>query len=129
MDWLLDVFATWLYGLKVIAITLAVIMFISGLDDFFIDVVYWVRRIKRKLSVYRRYPRMSYRELYKPDEKPLAIMVPAWNETGVIGNMASWRRPRSTTKTIISLLAPTPTTPILNVMLTKCALAFRTCIR
>ena len=76
MDWLLDVFATWLYGLKVIAITLAVIMFISGLDDFFIDVVYWVRRIKRKLSVYRRYPRMSYRELYKPDEKPLAIMVP-----------------------------------------------------
>lgn len=84
MDWLLDVFATWLYGLKVIAITLAVIMFISGLDDFFIDVVYWVRRIKRKLSVYRRYPRMSYRELYKPDEKPLAIMVPAWNETGVI---------------------------------------------
>ncbi|BEA65405.1 phage adsorption protein NrfB [Escherichia coli] len=49
---------------------------------------YWVRRIKRKLSVYRRYPRMSYRELYKPDEKPLAIMVPAWNETGVIGNMA-----------------------------------------
>ncbi|XPE55187.1 glycosyltransferase [Shigella flexneri] len=88
MDWLLDVFATWLYGLKVIAITLAVIMFISGLDDFFIDVVYWVRRIKRKLSVYRRYPRMSYRELYKPDEKPLAIMVPAWNETGVIGNMA-----------------------------------------
>ncbi|EHK2790287.1 hypothetical protein AACH88_004745, partial [Escherichia coli] len=54
MDWLLDVFATWLYGLKVIAITLAVIMFISGLDDFFIDVVYWVRRIKRKLSVYRR---------------------------------------------------------------------------
>lgn len=63
-------------------------MFISGLDDFFIDVVYWVRRIKRKLSVYRRYPRMSYRELYKPDEKPLAIMVPAWNETGVIGNMA-----------------------------------------
>lgn len=129
MDWLLDVFATWLYGLKVIAITLAVIMFISGLDDFFIDVVYWVRRIKRKLSVYRRYPRMSYRELYKPDEKPLAIMVPAWNETGVIGNMAERRRPRSTMKTIISLLAPTPTTPILSVMLTKCALASQTCIR
>ena len=55
MDWLLDVFATWLYGLKVIAITLAVIMFISGLDDFFIDVVYWGRRIKRKLSVYAKW--------------------------------------------------------------------------
>ena len=129
MDWLLDVFATWLYGLKVIAITLAVIMFISGLDDFFIDVVYWVRRIKRKLSVYRRYPRMSYRELYKPDEKPLAIMVPAWNETGVIGNMAELAATTLDCETIISLLAPTPTTPILSVMLTKCALASRTCIR
>lgn len=30
---------------------------------------------------------MSYRELYKLDEKSLAIMVSAWNETGVIGNM------------------------------------------
>lgn len=87
MDWFFDVFVIWFYGLKVIAITLAVIMFISGLDDFFIDVVYWVRRIKRKLSVYRRYSRMSYRELYKLDEKSLAIMVSAWNETGVIGNM------------------------------------------
>ena len=131
MDWLLDVFATWLYGLKVIAITLAVIMFISGLDDFFIDVVYWVRRIKRKLSVYRRYPRMSYRELYKPDEKPLAIMVPAWNETGVIGNMAELAATTLDYENyhIFSLLAPTPTTPILSVMLTKCALASQTCIR
>ncbi|MCK3180923.1 hypothetical protein SNA23_00250, partial [Escherichia coli] len=49
MDWLLDVFATWLYGLKVIAITLAVIMFISGLDDFFIDVVWICPYISRHL--------------------------------------------------------------------------------
>lgn len=34
VDWLLDVLLR-LYGLKVIAITLAVIMFISGLDDFY----------------------------------------------------------------------------------------------
>ena len=88
MEWLLDLFSTWLYGLKFIAIALAIMMLISGLDDLFIDVVYWLRRVKRSLSVYRRYPRMNYRELYKPDEKPLAIMVPAWNETGVIGNMA-----------------------------------------
>ena len=45
--------------------------------------------IRLKLTYHASgYPRMSYRELYKPDEKPLAIMVPAWNETGVIGNMA-----------------------------------------
>lgn len=88
MDVFLDVFSTYLYGLKIIAIALAIMMLISGIDDLFIDVIYWFRRVKRALTIYRRHPRMDYRELYRPDEKPLAIMVPAWNETGVIGNMA-----------------------------------------
>lgn len=85
---MIDAFITYLYGLKLIAITLAVLMLISGLDDLFIDITYWMRRIKRALTVYQRHPRMHHDALYKPDEKPLAIMVPAWNETGVIGNMA-----------------------------------------
>lgn len=51
MEWLLDLFSTWLYGLKFIAIALAIMMLISGLDDLFIDVVYWLRRVKRSLSV------------------------------------------------------------------------------
>ena len=53
MDWLLDVFATWLYGLKVIAITFAVIMFISGLDDFIIDVVYWGHHLSVRSNPYQ----------------------------------------------------------------------------
>lgn len=88
MSWFIDVFATYLYGLKIIAITLALMMLISGLDDLFIDIIYWCRRVKRALTIYRRKKPMDYRELYVPDEKPLAIMVPAWNETGVIGHMA-----------------------------------------
>lgn len=89
MDWLVDYFSTYLYGLKVIAITLAILMLISGIDDLFIDVVYWTRRLWRACTVYRKNEHLSYKELYKPEEKALAIMVPAWNETGVIGNMAS----------------------------------------
>lgn len=88
MNWFVDIFSTYLYALKFIALTLAIMMMISGLDDLFIDVVYWGRRILRAFTVYRHHPHMDYTELYKPDEKPLAIMVPAWNETGVIGNMA-----------------------------------------
>lgn len=83
-----DIFSTYLYGLKVVAIALAIMMFISGLDDLFIDVIYWCRRVIRAVTVYRRHQPMDHRTLYQPDEKPLAIMVPAWNETGVIGNMA-----------------------------------------
>ncbi len=46
MSWFVDAFATYLYGLKVIAIGLACLIFISGLDDLFIDIVFWLRRIK-----------------------------------------------------------------------------------
>lgn len=63
-------------------------MLISGLDDLFIDIVYWIRRPFRYFTIYRQQGYMSYKELYKPEEKPLAIMIPAWQETGVIGNMA-----------------------------------------
>lgn len=63
-------------------------MLISGVDDLFIDIVYWSRRLFRFFAFYRNNGYMSYQALYKPDEKPLAIMIPAWNETGVIGNMA-----------------------------------------
>jgi adsorption protein B len=86
--WWVDAVATYLYGLKSIAITLAVVILISGLDDLIIDVVYWVRRAWRAATVYRAHDRLDYRALYEPSEKPLAIMVPAWNETGVIGKMA-----------------------------------------
>jgi adsorption protein B len=86
--WFVDAFATYLYALKCVAITLAVLILISGLDDLVIDVVYWIRRISRALTVYRTHDRLDYKALYQPMEKPLAIMVPAWNETGVIGKMA-----------------------------------------
>ena len=86
--WLIDLFATYLYGLKYIAVVLAVIILISGLDDLFIDIVYWGRRVWRALTVYRKHPFLSYRQLYTLEEKPLAIMVPAWQEHGVIDKMA-----------------------------------------
>jgi adsorption protein B len=86
--WFVDAFATYLYALKFVAITLGVLILISSLDDLVIDVVYWIRRISRSLTVYRTHDRLDYKALYEPGEKPLAIMVPAWNETGVIGQMA-----------------------------------------
>ena len=86
--WLIDLFATYLYGLKYIAVVLAVIILISGLDDLFIDIVYWSRRAWRAVTVYRKHPFLNYRQLYTLEEKPLAIMVPAWQEHGVIDKMA-----------------------------------------
>ncbi|NIF84237.1 phage adsorption protein NrfB [Comamonas sp. Tr-654] len=87
MSWL-DLFTAYLYVLKSIAIVIAVVIFISGLDDLFIDLFYWVRRAWRALTVYSRHEHMNYKALMGVDEKPLAIMVPAWQEHGVIGKMA-----------------------------------------
>ena len=86
--WTVDLVATYLYGLKFVAIGLAVLMLISGIDDLLIDIVYWVRRAWRAATVYRAHDRLHARALSVPAEKPLAIMVPAWHETGVIGRMA-----------------------------------------
>jgi adsorption protein B len=87
MTWV-DLFTIYLYALKLIAVTVAIVIFISGLDDLFIDIVYWVRRFWRAITVYARHDRMDYKKLYEADEKPFAIMVPAWQEHGVIGKMA-----------------------------------------
>lgn len=86
--WFVEIVATYLYALKFVAIVLAVLLLISGLDDLIIDVIYWTRRAWRRVTVYRTHDRLDSRELYAPSEKPLAIMIPAWHETGVIGRMA-----------------------------------------
>lgn len=86
--WWVDIFATYLYGLKLIALAVAVLILISGVDDLFIDFYYWGRRLWRALTIYRSHSRLGPEALYQPAEKPLAIMVPAWHETGVIGRMA-----------------------------------------
>lgn len=86
--WLADAFSVYLYSLKAIAVVLAVILLISGLDDLFIDAAYWTRRLWRFFMVYGRHLRFDLRALRKLDEKPLVIMVPAWQAHGVIGRMA-----------------------------------------
>ncbi len=86
--WLIDSFSLYLYALKYVALALAAVILISGLDDLFIDVVYWTRRLWRAITVYSRHKRFESGTLHQLDEKPLAIMVPAWQEHGVIGHMA-----------------------------------------
>jgi len=86
--WWLDAFSTYLYGLGAVVVVVAVLLLVSGMDDLFIDLAYWARRLWRALFVYRTHERMRSEDLHQPAEKPLAIMVPAWQETGVIGHMA-----------------------------------------
>ncbi|WP_018692559.1 glycosyl transferase family protein [Algicola sagamiensis] len=82
------VFEQYLFGVSVFAAVIAVFILISSIDDLLIDVYYWYRAAVRKWFVYRTHEPLEPAQLLAVDEKPLAIMVPAWQEVGVVGPMA-----------------------------------------
>lgn len=63
-------------------------MLLFAVDDLFVDLYYWTRRLWRALFVYRRRLPFDEQALLKLKEKPIAIMIPAWQEVGVVGKMA-----------------------------------------
>lgn len=72
-----------LSGLTVYA---AIAIFISSVDDAFLDLYYWVLTVQRILTrPFRFVP--SMKQLNELDQKKLAVMVPAWHEADVIGRM------------------------------------------
>lgn len=74
-------------GLEVVTAIVGVIILLSSLDDLFIDAWFWLRELRRSLTVKRRYTALSAEELRAKAEQPLAIMVPAWLEYDVISSM------------------------------------------
>ncbi|MEJ8839652.1 glycosyl transferase family protein [Ramlibacter sp. AN1133] len=88
MNWDLLV-AEYNSGLEVLAAILALVIFVSSLDDLFIDCWYWVRRLIRRAKVESsaQYRRLSVDQLRDREEQPMAIMVPAWQESDVIAAM------------------------------------------
>ena len=81
--------ADWYSGLEVLAAIVALVIFVSSLDDLFIDLWYWARRAYRAMTVQRsaRYVKLTVEQLRDREEQPMAIMVPAWQESDVIAAM------------------------------------------
>jgi len=85
---LIDTFVPWLLvGLSVLLAGLIPVFLISGIDDFVIDLYYIGRSLSRKLGAERRHRPLEEQDLQQVREKPVAIMVPAWQESAVIGRM------------------------------------------
>ncbi|MGE8570281.1 MAG: glycosyl transferase family protein, partial [Achromobacter sp.] len=74
-------------GLEVVTAIVGVVILLSSLDDLFIDAWYWLRELRRSLTIKRRYTPLSAEDLRAKAEQPLAIMVPAWLEYDVISSM------------------------------------------
>jgi adsorption protein B len=88
MNWDL-IIAEYNSGLEVLAAILTLVIFVSSLDDLFIDLWYWTRRIFRRMKVERtpQFRRLSADSIRERTEQPMAIMVPAWQESDVIAAM------------------------------------------
>ena len=79
--------ADYYFALEVLAATVALLIFISSVDDLFIDIWYWTRRIFRSVTADRQYPHLTAAQIREKSEQPIAIMVPAWHEYDVIAAM------------------------------------------
>ena len=61
--------------------------YVSGVDDLFIDVVWLIELAKERLTGRARIMTPSENELASLPEKSIAIFVPLWRESAVIGDM------------------------------------------
>ncbi|MFN3943700.1 MAG: glycosyl transferase family protein [Allosphingosinicella sp.] len=84
-EWLWDYFDI----LGVAAFFLSILILISAADDLFLDAWYWTRRLYRRATGKPLHIDIPVERLRAKPERPLAIMVPAWQEHDVIASMIS----------------------------------------
>jgi bacteriophage N4 adsorption protein B len=66
---------------------IGVVFLVSGVDDLFIDLNFICRSLFRKLFVLPKHKKFSIEDVRAAPEKPIAIMVPAWDESAVVRRM------------------------------------------
>jgi bacteriophage N4 adsorption protein B len=71
----------------ILNVIVAVSFLVSGIDDLFVDVYYWLRKLYRKLFISHRIHPVTEADLACKPEKWTAIWIPAWHEDGVIDRM------------------------------------------
>ncbi|HUG45465.1 MAG TPA: glycosyl transferase family protein [Sphingomicrobium sp.] len=72
-----------------LALFSAVGFLLFAINDLLVDAIYFVRRLWRSATIYRRFPRTFGRTLADRDveQSLMAIFVPAWDESAVIASM------------------------------------------
>jgi len=76
----------WIF-FRYVFIVLVIAFTIGGLNDFFIDLYYWFRQLYRQIFKRKLIKPLTLDRLLAVDEKPVALILPAWQEAGVIKRM------------------------------------------
>jgi adsorption protein B len=84
---LVDFFAYVILAFKGLLFVVACIFLVSGFDDLIVDVIYFVRSIYRSLFIRMRHKPITEQQLLSIPEQPIAVMIPAWNESAIIFQM------------------------------------------
>ncbi len=79
-------YAVWLF-FRILFIALIIVFLISGIDDLFIDLVHYVRLGFRALFRRKFISPVTREQLASIPEKPIALMIPAWDESNIIQRM------------------------------------------
>ncbi len=82
-----DTFPYFLVATKALIVAVSVIFLVSGLDDLFIDLCYMGKRLFRRFTACSSDIALDEARVMRAPEKPLAVMIPAWDESAVIRPM------------------------------------------
>jgi bacteriophage N4 adsorption protein B len=82
-----DYFAYVMLAFKGLLFAVACIFLVSGIDDLIVDVIYFIRSIYRSLFIRKRYKPITEQQILSIPEQPIAVMIPAWDESAIIFQM------------------------------------------
>ncbi len=85
--WLLDSAVVGWFVLQILVAMIALVILVSSLDDIIVDITYWALKIRRAFRPNPYGLPDTAAELEQKEERPLAVMVPAWDESAVIARM------------------------------------------
>lgn len=77
----------YLNGLGAALMVMAILIFVNGLDDLFIDISFHARSIYHYIKVRQQRPFPALSKIGMIPEAPVALVIPAWQEADVIGRM------------------------------------------
>lgn len=86
IELLIDLFREYYTQLYIATFVVATFLFLSGLDDVYVDLYYWFHHLFAK----KQFNKVTYaapEKIHEIPEKPIAIFTPAWHEHEVIDKM------------------------------------------
>ena len=79
-----DLITLGLLALQAGFVLMMIVYLISGLDDLFVDLLFFVMKVVQWLGRDARHHQPSLEEMAEKPEQAFALMFPAWQESNVI---------------------------------------------